>query len=84
MKQYMVHFRRSALAKIDPEIVKAEQQRMAALMQEKVILQVYMSKQMDNLWMIFRVNDTQMLVEIIKTLPMSRDLYFESKEILAG
>jgi len=82
MKTYMVHFRRNAYTKISPDIIKKEQERMGELMRENIILQVYMNKIMDNLWMVFKIDNEEILREIIQTLPMCKDLYFETNELM--
>jgi len=65
MKNYMVHFRRSNYSQVSPETIKQEQQRMADLMRENIIQQVHMSKGMENLWMIFKINNEEELREIV-------------------
>ena len=82
MKTYMVHFRRNAYTKISPDIIKKEQERMGELMRENIILQVYMNKIMDNLWMVFKIDNEEILRDIIQTLPMCKDLYFETNELM--
>ena len=83
MKNYMVHFRRNAYTQISPDIIKKEQVRMGELMTKNIIQQVYMNKNMDNLWMIFKIDNEETLREIIQTLPMSKDLYFETSELMS-
>jgi len=82
MKTYMVHFRRNTYSQVSPEIIRKEQERMSDLMRENIIQQVYMSKTMDNLWMVFRINNEGELREIVQTLPMCKDLYFETSELM--
>jgi muconolactone delta-isomerase len=82
MKTYMVHFRRNAYTQISPDIIKKEQERMGELMRENIIQQVYMNKTMDNLWMVFKIDNEEILREIIQTLPMCKDLYFEANELM--
>lgn len=82
MNNYLVHFRRNAFLQTPAEIIQQEQQRMADLMRENILQNVFMSKNMDNLWMVFQIENEEELREIIKTLPMCRDLYFEINEIL--
>ena len=82
MKTYMVHFRRNAYTQISPNIIKKEQERMGELMRENIIQQVYMNKTMDNLWMVFKIDNEEILREIIQTLPMCKDLYFETSELM--
>ena len=79
----MVHFRRNAYTQISPDIIKKEQVRMGELMTKNIIQQVYMNKNMDNLWMIFKIDNEELLREIIQTLPMSKDLYFETSELMS-
>ena len=79
----MVHFRRNTYTQISPDIIKKEQVRMGELMTKNIIQQVYMSKNMDNLWMIFKIDNEELLREIIQTLPMSKDLYFETSELMS-
>jgi len=79
----MVHFRRNTYAQVAPEVIRQEQERMADLMRENIIQQVYMSKTMDNLWMVFRINNEEELREIVKTLPMCKDLYMEISELMS-
>ena len=55
---------------------------MEELMKENIIQQVYMNKKMDNLWMIFTIENEDQLRRIIHTLPMSKDLYFETSELM--
>ena len=83
MKNYMVHFRRNTYTQVSPEVIRQEQERMADLMRENIIQHVYMSKPMDNLWMVFRINNEEELREIVKTLPMCKDLYMEISELLS-
>jgi len=82
MKTYMVHFRRNAYTKISPDIIKQEQVRMGELMTTNIIQQVYMNKNMDNLWMVFKIDNEEILRDIIQTLPMCKDLYFETSELM--
>ena len=82
MKNYIVHFRRNAFLSVKEDVIKQEQQRLAELMHENILQQVYMSKNMDNLWMTFKIEHEEELREIIKTLPMCKDLYFEIHELL--
>ena len=82
MKTYMVHFRRNAYTQISPDVIKKEQERMGELMRENIIQQVYMNKNMDNLWMVFKIDNEEILREIIQTLPMCKDLYFETNELM--
>ena len=82
MNTYMVHFRRNAFTKISPDIIKKEQVRMGELMKQNIIQQVYMNKNMDNLWMVFKIDNEEILREVIQTLPMSKDLYFETNELM--
>lgn len=83
MKTYMAHFRRNAYTQIAPDIIKKEQVRMEELMTKNIIQQVYMNKNMDNLWMIFKIDNEEILREVIQTLPMSKDLYFETSELMS-
>ncbi len=78
----MVHFRRNAFTKISPDIIKKEQVRMGELMKQNIIQQVYMNKNMDNLWMVFKIDNEEILREVIQTLPMSKDLYFDTNELM--
>jgi hypothetical protein len=41
-----------------------------------------MNKQMDQLWMEIHTDNEHDLMEIISTLPMSKDLFFEVHSIL--
>jgi len=82
MKTYMAHFRRNAFTQISPDIIKKEQVIMGELMTKKIIQQVYMNKTLDNLWMVFKIENEEVLREIIQTLPMCKDLYFETNELL--
>lgn len=82
MKTYMVHFRRNAFTQIPPDIIKKEQVIMGELMTKNIIQQVYMNKTLDNLWMVFKIENEEVLREIIQTLPMCKDLYFETNELL--
>ncbi len=82
MNTYMVHFRRNAFTKISPDIIKKEQVRMGELMKQNIIQQVYMNKNMDNLWMVFKIDNEEILREVIQTLPMSKDLYFDTNELM--
>ena len=82
MKTYMVHFRRNAYTQISPDVIKKEQERMGELMRENIIQQVYMNKNMDNLWMVFKIDNEEIIREIIQTLPMCKDLYFEANELM--
>ena len=83
MKTYMVHFRRNAFTQISPDIIKKEQVRMEELMTKNIIHQVYMNKNMDNLWMIFKIDNEEILRKVIQTLPMCKDLYFETSELMS-
>ena len=82
MNTYMVHFRRNAFTKISPDIIKKEQVRIGELMKQNIIQQVYMNKNMDNLWMVFKIDNEEILREVIQTLPMSKDLYFDTNELM--
>ena len=82
MKTYMVHFRRNAYTQISPDVIKKEQERMGELMRENIIQQVYMNKNMDNLWMVFKIDNEEIIREIIQTLPMCKDLYFGTNELM--
>jgi hypothetical protein len=82
MRKFLVHFKRSSLAVFSPEVLRHEQQRMADLMREQLLIDVKMNKQMDNIWMEFQMYREDELLEIIKTLPMCKNLYFEIHEIL--
>lgn len=82
MKTYMAHFRRNAFTQISPDIIKKEQVIMGELMTKNIIQQVYMNKTLDNLWMVFKIENEEVLREIIQTLPMCKDLYFETNELL--
>lgn len=79
---YMVHFRRNAFLHTDQDKIQREQVRLAELMRENVLQQVYMNKTMENLWMVFRVDSMEILKDIISTLPMCRELYFEISELI--
>ena len=68
MKTYMVHFRRNAYTQISPDVIKKEQERMGELMRENIIQQVYMNKNMDNLWMVFKIDNEEIIREIIQTV----------------
>ena len=83
MKTYMVHFRRNAFTQISPDIIKKEQVRMEELMTKNIIQQVYMNKNMDNLWMVFKIDNEEILRKVIQTLPMCKDLYFETSELMS-
>ena len=76
MKTYMVHFRRNAFTQISPDIIKKEQVRMGELMTKNIIHQVYMNKNMDNLWMVFKIDNEEILREIIQTLAYVQRLVF--------
>lgn len=82
MKNYMVHFRRNTYLQVSAEAIKSEQMRVAELMTANIMQQIFLSKAMDHLWMTFRTENEDELRKIIKTLPMSKDLYFEVNEIM--
>ncbi len=82
MKNYMVHFRRGMFEKADPVVIQNEQARMGELMRDNILKQVYMNKTADNLYMIFSVESEDRLKDIIKTLPMSSNLFFEYEELM--
>ena len=42
-----------------------------------------MNKTMGNLWMVFKIENEEILREIIQTLPKCKDLYYETNELMA-
>lgn len=82
MKKYLVHFKRGSFHNVTPIVLQQEQQKLSELMVKEVLSEVLMSKKMDNLWMTFNAKEENEVLEIIKTFPMSKELYFEIHEII--
>jgi hypothetical protein len=80
--KYLVHFRRNTHRPVNPAALQQEQQRTAILMRDNILKQIYMNKQMDQLWMEIHTENEHDLMEIISTLPMSKELFFEVHSIL--
>ena len=78
----MVHFMRSTLVSPNEEAIKLEQVRVAELMNQNIIENLHMSSKMDHLWMIMKADDQERIVDIIKTLPMSKEFYFDIEPLL--
>lgn len=81
-RKFLVHFKRNAIMTFTPEILMREQQRISDLMREGVVTNVKMNKAMDNIWLEFRIFQEDELNDIIKTLPMCQNLYYEYWEIV--
>ena len=82
MNKYIVHFQRSAIMSVSPDILRLEQQRMSDLMRDQILINLKMSKQMDNIWLEIQSRTKDELLDIIKTLPMCKNLYFEIYDII--
>jgi hypothetical protein len=81
-KKYLVHFKRNDIMVFTPDILRREQERLQDLMREQILIRVNMSRTMDNIWLEFHINSREELVEIVKTLPMCKNLFFEIFEII--
>ena len=82
MNKYIVHFQRSVIMSVSPDILRLEQQRMSDLMRDQILINLKMSKQMDNIWLEIQTRTKEELLDIIKTLPMCKNLYFEIYDII--
>lgn len=82
MNKYIVHFQRSPILNVSPDILRLEQQRMSDLMRDQILINLKMSKLMDNIWLEIQTRSKEELIEIIKTLPMCKNLYFEIYDII--
>lgn len=82
MNKYIVHFQRSPLINVSPDILRMEQQRMSDLMRDQILINLKMSKTMDNIWLEIQTRTREELTEIIKSLPMCKNLYFEVYDII--
>jgi hypothetical protein len=67
---------------VSPDILRLEQQRMSDLMRDQILINLKMSKLMDNIWLEIQTRSKEELMEIIKTLPMCKNLYFEVYDII--
>lgn len=81
-KKFFVHFKRNAIMTFTADVLMREQQRISDLMREQIVVNVKMNKAMDNIWLEFRLDREEDLNEIIKTLPMCQNLYYECWEIV--
>lgn len=81
-KKFLVHFKRNEIMTFTAEILMKEQQRISELMREHVVTNVKMNKAMDNIWLEFQMDREEELNEIVKTLPMCQNLYYEYWEII--
>lgn len=81
-KKFFVHFKRNEIMTFTADILMKEQQRISELMREHVVTNVKMSRTMDNIWMEFSLLQKDELNDIIKTLPMCSNLYYEYWEIV--
>lgn len=82
MNKYIVHFQRSPIMDISPDILRMEQQRMSDLMRDQILINLKMSKKMDNIWLEIQTRTLEELMEIIKSLPMCKNLYFQVYDII--
>ncbi len=82
MNKYIVHFQRSPIMNVSPDILRLEQQRMSDLMRDQILINLKMSKLMDNIWLEIQTSTKEELIDIIKTLPMCKNLYFEIYDII--
>lgn len=82
MNKYIVHFQRSPIMNISPDVLRLEQQRMSDLMRDQILINLKMSKLMDNIWLEIQTRSKEELIDIIKTLPMCKNLYFEVYDII--
>lgn len=81
-KKFFVHFKRNKIMTFTAEILMREQQRISDLMREQVVVNVKMNKAMDNIWLEFRLDREEELNDIVNTLPMCKNLYYEYWEIV--
>lgn len=81
-KKFFVHFRRNEIMTFTPDVLMKEQQRISELMREHVVTNVKMSKTMDNIWLEFNLLQEDELKDIIKTLPMCSNLFYQYWEIV--
>lgn len=81
-KKFFVHFRRNEIMTFTADVLMREQQRISELMREHVVTNVKMSRAMDNIWLEFNLQHQDELSDIIKTLPMCSNLYYEYWEIV--
>ena len=65
-----------------PDVLMKEQERISDLMREHIVVNVKMNKAMDNIWMEFHIDSAEALKDVVKTLPMCKNLYFEYWEIV--
>lgn len=79
--KFLVHFRRNEERVFTPDVLKYEQDRMAVLMREKILIQVFMDKSMAQIWMEIHIDDRQELSDIVKSFPMCSHLFYEIHEL---
>lgn len=82
MNKYIVHFQRSPIMNVSPDVLRLEQQRMSDLMRDQILINLKMSKKMDNIWLEVQTSSVEELMNIIKSLPMCKDLYFQVYDII--
>lgn len=81
-KKFFVHFKRNPIMTFSADILMKEQQRISELMREHVVTNVKMNRAMDNIWLEFQLLQEDELNDIVKTLPMCSNLYYEYWEIV--
>ncbi|NOQ71407.1 MAG: hypothetical protein GQ574_05375 [Crocinitomix sp.] len=79
--KFLVHFRRNEERVFTPEVLKYEQERMAVLMREKILTQVFMDKTMAHIWMELHLDNRDELLDIVKSFPMCQHLFYEVHEL---
>jgi hypothetical protein len=67
---------------VSPDVLRLEQQRMSDLMRDQILINLKMSKKMDNIWLEIQTTSVEELMNIIKSLPMCKDLYFQVYDII--
>lgn len=81
-KKFFVHFKRNPIMTFSADILMKEQQRISELMREHVVTNVKMNRAMDNIWLEFQLLQEDELNDIVKTLPMCSNLFYEYWEIV--
>lgn len=81
-KKYFVHFKRNAIMTFQPDVLRREQQRISDLMRDGIVTNVKMNRSMDNIWLEFRLDREEELSDLIKSLPMCQNLYYEYWEVV--
>ena len=79
MTSFLVQYNRVEMMLNDPQKKEIEMQRLQDLMREKLLQRSFISKDHQNIWLHFTVDDRSTLEDILKTLPscsqMSPEVY---------